>query len=393
MNSQRTFTLKKTTTRLWPVCGITAGAAALAAILAASVVSAGCDSASFVPPPPPELNEPVKPGSAATYEGSRSAATSSVPAAGKRAGKGVRIVELILARPPDADRLYFEQVLRRELAKVLIPLRCNQPDPQKRSSPEDLAGAIRAAVSRGVAGVVIEPSDEAVVIDALYDAVGRGVAVLLLDRPVAVRGGKSMHWVEYTAFADVGRQIVAAVLEADRNQKPAKPGRIVFLHHRSDDPYLERSFKSLVEPAKAAGKTMEMLEFDGDLEDGMAALRKSLEADPDIDILLADDALGVYVGFRIHVERTTSGRRGFLLAGYTPNDYRIVTFLDRIYVIGDRSVESYASKTSRAIRSLMEGKTVGELVEVPVTFNLLATIPSQPQKQEATPRGAGSPKS
>jgi ABC-type sugar transport system substrate-binding protein len=190
--------LKTTTTRLWPVCGFTAGAAAMAAMLAASVILAGCDSTTFVPTPPPELNEPVKPGIAATFDRAGSAATSSVPAAGKPAGQGARIVELILAQPPDPDRVLLDQLLRIELAKVLIPLRLTQPDPQKRWLPEDLAGAIRAAVGRGVAGLVVEPSEEAVVIDALYDAVGRGVPVLLLDRPVPARGGNSMPRVEFT---------------------------------------------------------------------------------------------------------------------------------------------------------------------------------------------------
>jgi ABC-type sugar transport system substrate-binding protein len=368
--------LKTTTTRLWPVCGFTAGAAAMAAMLAASVILAGCDSTTFVPTPPPELNEPVKPGIAATFDRAGSAATSSVAAAGKHAGKGLRIVELILAQPLDSDRALFEQVLRIELAKVLVPLRFTQLDPQRGSSPEDLAGAIRAAVGRRVAGLIVDPSEEAVVIDALYDAVDRGVAVVLLDRPVPARGGRSIPHVEYTEFADVGRQIVKVVLEADRNMKAAKPGRIVFLHHRSGDPYLERSFESLLGPCKAAGKPMEMLLFDGDVEQGMAVVRKALEADPKIDILLADDAVGVYVGFRIHTDWTESGHRQFVLAGYTPNDYRVVTFLARIYAIGDRSIGLYASKSSQAIRSLMDGKNIGELVEVPVIFNQLATVPS-----------------
>ena len=113
---------------------------------------------------------------------------------------------------------------------------------------------------------------------------------------------------------------------------------------------------------------MEMLNFDGDAEQGMALVRKALAADPKIDVLLADDAVGVFVGFRIHIDWTESGHRGFLLAGFSPNDYRIVTFLDFIFALGDRSVGSYASKTSQAIRSLMEGKPVSDVVEVPVTF-------------------------
>jgi ABC-type sugar transport system substrate-binding protein len=385
------MTLKTTATRLRPVCGITPSAAAIAAMLAASVILAGCDSTTFVPTPPPELNEPVKPGIAATFDRAGSAATFSVPAAEKHAGKGVRIVELILAQPPDPDRVLLDQLLRIELAKVLIPLRLTQPDPQKRSSPEDLAGAIRAAVGRGVAGLVVEPSEEAIVVDALYDAVGRGLPVLLLDRPVPARGGKAIPRVEFTAFSDVGRQIVAAVLEADRKLKPAKPGRIVLLHHRSGDPYLERSFESLLGPCQAAGKPMEILEFDGDAEQGMAVLRKSLEADPELEILVADDAVGVYVGFRIHVDRSESGGRGFLLAGYTPNDYRIVTFLDFIFAIGDRSVGSYASKTSQAIRRLMEAKPLGDVVEVPVTFTQSAMIPTPLRKKQAPPLRTGSP--
>ena len=384
--------LKTTAALNWPVCGIRAGAIAMATLLAALVILTGCDSASFVPPRPPELKEPVKPEIAATFDDAGSGPISIDRSRRKRADNGVRVVELILARPPDSDRALLEQLLRIELAKVKTPFRFTQPDSQKGPSPEYLAGAIRAAVDRGVGGLIVEPRDEAVVIDALYDAIDWGVGVVLLDRPVRPRGGKSIPRVVYTDFADVGRQIVKAVLEADRNIKRAEPGRIVFLHHRSDDPYLEPSFESLLGPCKAAGKPMEMLNFDGDAEQGMALVRKALAADPKIDVLLADDAVGVFVGFRIHIDWTESGHRGFLLAGFSPNDYRIVTFLDFIFALGDRSVGSYASKTSQAIRSLMEGKPVSDVVEVPVTFIQSAKIPTPLRKNELPSQPTGKPK-
>jgi ABC-type sugar transport system substrate-binding protein len=376
------MTLRTTITRIGPLGGITAGAAAMAAILAALAISAGCDSAAFVPPLRPELSEPA---TAANDDAASSTATSSVPAAGKTASKRTRIVELILARPPDADRIVFDNMLRRELARVLVPLRLTQPDSQKPSSPEALAGAIRAAVDRGAAGLVVEPRDEAVVIDALHDAVGRGVAVLLLDRSVPARSGKSIPRVEYTGFADMGQQIVAAVLDADREQVHARPGRIVFLHHSTDDPYVPRSFKSLLGPCQAAGKPIEVLEFDGTDEQGMALLRKSVEANPDVDILLADDGVGVFVGFQIHIELTDSDRRAFVLAGYSSDDYRLVTVLDRMYAIGDRSVGLYASKTSQALQRLMEGKPVEDVVEVPVRFNRRWRIPEPPRLKKPIP--------
>ncbi len=391
MNSQRTVSLKTTTTRLWPVCGITAGAAAMAVMLAVSLISAGCDSNSFAPPPPPELKVPARPGFAATYEGAGSAASSSVPSVGKPASRSVRIVELILARPANDDRVYLDHLLRQDLATFRIPVRLTQPDPQKRSSPEDLAGAIRAAVSRGVAGLVVEPTEDEVVVNALYEAVGRGVAVLLLDRPVPARGGKSIPLIEYTAFDDVGRQLVTAALEAGPSFKPARPGRIIILHHRSDDPYLERGFQSLVGPCRTAGKPMEILEFDGNAEQGMAVMKKSLEADPGLEILLVDDAVGVSVGFRIHFDRIKSNGAGFVLAGYLSNDYRSSTFLDLMYAMGDRSVQSYASKTSLAIRSLMESRAVGDVVEVPITFRQRSTNPNPTSKAIEAPPTARKP--
>ena len=201
----------------------------------------------------------------------------------------------------------------------------------------------------------------------------------------SIRPSPRSKWiprVEYTGFVNVGQQLVAAVLEADRTRKKTKPGRIVLLHHlRSDDPYLKRSYESLLGPCQAAGKPMEVLEFDGDVERGMAVLRKSLEANPAIDILLADDAVGVHVGFRTHIDWTESGHPGFLFAGYTPYDYRIVTFLDRVYAIGNRSVESYASKTCQAILSLMDAKPVRDVIRVPVEFNERPTVPSEQEKR------------
>ncbi len=269
-------------------------------------------------------------------------------------------------------------------------MRLSEPDQAKESSPERIAGAIRAAVGRGAAGLIVEPDDNAVVVDALYEAVGRGVAVLLLDRPVPARGGKSIPHVEFIGFADVGRQVVAAVLEAARTQKTAKPGRIVFLHHQSDDPYLERASRSLLEPCQAAGKPMEVLKFDGDTDQGMAVLRKALAADPEIEALLADDAIGLFVGFRIHMDTTESGRPGFVLGGYTANDYRDASVLDRTYSIGERSVTAYASKTSQAIRGLMDARPVADTVEVAVTFSKRAAVP-QPAAIEPAP-GKRAPK-
>jgi hypothetical protein len=359
----------------------------MTAVLAAAMISLGCDSASFIPAPPPP-SSPSKPGFAATYRGVPDANASSIPtgqnATGKPAGRGGRIVELILASPGDTDRIYLDQVLRRELAKERIPLRLTQPDSAARSSPDDLARAIRAAAARGAAGLIVEPRDEAAVLDALYDAIGRGLAVLLLDRSVPARGGKTIPRVEYTGFAEIGRKIVDTVLEPDARPGGARPGRIVFLHHRSDDPYLERCRASLLGPCKESGRPLEILEFEG-ADPGIALLEKSFEADPNVDVVLGDDATGMYIGFRIHLARTQSGRSLFRLGGYTAYDYRITTFLAHMYSFGDRSVETYGMKASQAIRSLIDGNAIGDVVGVPVTSYKKPPEPTAPAKKKAFP--------
>jgi ABC-type sugar transport system substrate-binding protein len=346
--------------------------------MAAAMISAGCGSTSFVPPPPPQSGTPRDAGFSATSVGPRSAATSPVPTVakpeGKHTGGGARVVELILARPPDSDREYLALALRRDLGRVRTIFRLTKPDSGAAFSPREQADAIRAAVGRGVAGLVVEPSEEPAVVDALYDAVGRGVAVLLLDRPVPPRGGKTIPRVEFTGFADVGRQIVEDLLEADRSLKRTDPGRIVILHHRSDDPYIDRSLDSLLGPCKASGKALEVIAFEGTSENATEALRKLLKADPKLDIVLADDTFGVLAAYSLLADQTQAGRREFLLGGYTPYDTRTPEMLERAKAFGDRSVETYAMKTTQAIVKLLDGKPAGDVVEVPVKFHRRSKI-------------------
>jgi ABC-type sugar transport system substrate-binding protein len=368
--------LKTIMTRQGATRGRAVGVASMAAALAALWISAGCDSSSFVPAPPQGGDRALESGLRETYDGKAPAAPSR--AAGKSEAKHpggtARIVELILARPANNDRAYLEQALRRELGKARIPLRLTAPDSPERSSPEALAGAIRAAADRGVAGLIVEPRDQPVVVDALYDALGRGSAVLLLDRSIPARGGRTIPRVEYTGLADAGRRVVEDVLEAHRYLKRAHAGRTIVLHHRSDDVYMERCLASLLEPLRAAGEKPEVVAFEGDVDHAIAALRKSLDGDPAIDILLVDDQIGMTAGLNLRTEWAQARHPDFLLAGYSPYDSRSSEMLNRASALADRSVESYAMKTFQAIQSLLDGQPVGDVVAVPVTFHRQTTL-------------------
>src|SRR5262245_42159356 len=117
----------RTTNRLrrgaWVVVGLVGGL----------MVGPGCNSASFLPPPPPELsNAPEVVGNpfGGMTPSPPKAASPAVAVwkdAVRRSVGTAKIVELILSRAPNGDRVYLEQALRRELGKVQIVFRAVEP--------------------------------------------------------------------------------------------------------------------------------------------------------------------------------------------------------------------------------------------------------------------------
>jgi len=335
--------------------------------------------------------------------------TGAAPAAIKTASPGLaarkdatrrslgraRIVELILAKAPDSDRLYLAQAQRREMGKAKIVFRTVEPKPLETDpnanrppsfTPAQLAEAIRKAVEHGASGLIVEPLEDPAVLDALYEADGRGVAVLLLDRPVAPRAGKSLHTIRYASFAEPGRQIVQTTLDAAKLLGRQQGGRILILHNRSADPYATERLKSLVDPVTAAGKSADVIEFEADSGRGVAALQSSLAADPKVAIVLADDDQGMSVCLRVLSELRNASRPEFLVGGYLAYDYRTASdAMGQAVAFADRSVESFATKTFQTMLSLLDGKPVGERVEVPIIVHKKPTI------FVPTPQKAGGP--
>src|SRR5579883_315926 len=357
---------------------------AVVGLAASLLVVPGCNSASFLPPPPPELSNAEV--SSNLFAGT----TPSPPKAASLANAGrtdavrpslgtAKIVELILSRSPNGDRLYLKQALRRELGKVQIVFRSVEPkapegdpisDRVVSFTPTQLAQAIRTAVERGVSGLIVEPLEEPGVLDALAEADARGVAVLLLDRSVATHDGKLLHSVGYASFAEPGRQIVEATLDAARMLRKPEESRILILHDRSADAYDVERLEALAGPLKAAGKSFDVIEFDRDSTQAAGALKRALAADPKIAIVLADGSNGMYAAYQVLQDRKDTDLPEFLFAGFLAYDLRAPhDLLQRVIAFSDRSVESYATKTFQAMASLLNGKPLDPRVEVPITFH------------------------
>jgi ABC-type sugar transport system substrate-binding protein len=361
--------------------------------LAAAVVAPGCDSMSFVPPPPAEMRNPPETSSLSSRTGPMNSAPTSnerpsirVPArsaGGKRQVAAARTVELILATPPSVDRIILEQTLRREAGRAKMAFRTVKPEALREPSqhatprplnPAELAEAIAAAVARGAAALIVEPNLDPGVVDALYQARAYGVAVLLLDRPVPPRGGQSIPWITFASFAGPGREIVETVLDAASRLGRLKE-RVLVLENRSPDPYGARRLESLTTALKAARRAYELVAFEGDSSAALAALRKSLAADSKVAILLAEEDNGLWACHAAQAERRKENQPEFILGGYISYDIRSANEkLAGFTAFGDRAVEPFAMKAFRTVQSLIEGKPVGERVEMPINVHKVSTI-------------------
>jgi ABC-type sugar transport system substrate-binding protein len=303
------------------------------------------------------------------------------------------MVELILAGPPNANRIFLIQTLRREMGKAAIVFRTSEAKPAgpgsdeaQSSAPLQLAKLISAALVRGVLGLIVEPIDHPAVSEALAEAQNRGVKILVLDRAVAGRGGKPIPCVTYVSFSEPGRQIVSAALESARLLYPRGTGRILILHSRSPDPYAVPRLASLSDALKASGRSFETIEFEGDSSQAGAALRQSLAAGPSVEIVLADEEQGMGAAYQVRREWAESHPE-FLFGGYLAYDFRSAgDMLTQATVFADRSIESFAVKASQAMRSLLDGKPVSERIEIPIPIHRRRTVfvPVAPKEAPAS---------
>ncbi len=256
-----------------------------------------------------------------------------------------------------------------------MAFRLVQPESGNSFSAVALAKEIRAAIGRGVSGLIVEPLEDPAVVDALYEAVDQGMAVLLLDRPVASRGGKSIPCIRYGAFPESGRKSSRTPSRPPSCSTVPSSVRIILLHHRSTDPYAAERLNSLADPIKAAGKPFSLIEFEGEPVQAADALRKSLAAEPKLDVVFADDDAGMIATQHVLAEWTKSGHPDFLFAGYVTYDMRTSTEVIRLATaFGDRSVESFGLKSFQTIQSLLDENSVGESVDVPIRVHRKSVV-------------------
>jgi ABC-type sugar transport system substrate-binding protein len=168
----------------------------------------------------------------------------------------------------------------------------------------------------------------------------------------------------------------------------------VVLQNRSTDPYSADRLSSLTDALTTAGQPYEIHAFEGDATAASAALQSLLAVPSKVAIVLAEEDQGLAGSRRTLTLLGEKGQAEFVLGGYGSYDlYSSDYVIVKCAAYGDRCVGAYAVAAFRTVRSLMEGKPVGDRIEVPMIFYRASTIdaPKTPRNEAPPPnKSAGS---
>jgi ABC-type sugar transport system substrate-binding protein len=265
-------------------------------------------------------------------------------------------------------------------------------------TPIQLAEAIRAAASRSTGGLIVEAIDAEEVRAALHEAESKGLPIVLLDTPLPSSvPGKYYPSVGFTGFTEAGKQIVDTVTEDARELRLPEGAPVLILEYGEKDHYSRQRLESLTTALKAAGRTFEVLGFDGDQKGALATATTYLKDHPKTTIILSDYDFGIAGSFQAFSDLWKANRRIIVRGGYAALDARHDDLIIQMTeALGDRNIEGYARKVLELVIDLMEGRPTPERVELPIRFvrNPLRTLPTTaPKLRELTqpPRVGPSP--
>jgi ABC-type sugar transport system substrate-binding protein len=342
-------------------------------VLSALGLAVGCDSTSFVPPRPTELGRPtVMPERADAKAAGSVPATVATNASGTKseATAGVaraRLVELLLARPANLDRLYLEQYLRRDTALSKCAFRSVIPKEDEPADPQWLASEIRAAADRTTGVLILEAVDAPIIRNALHAAEAKGLPIVLLDASLPSSSpGKSYPCVTFEPFAPVSRKLVQALADDAQRLRLPPHGEALVITDKSPDCIDPDRLDSMKKALQEAGHPFEVVAVEALVpKEAIGPLQSKFETSPKVTIALADHEYALQAAFQARDQWRGAGKHAVALGGYAACDARLDSMPKALSeCIVDRNTEGYARKALQVALDLMSGKSVAERNEV-----------------------------
>ncbi len=378
---------------LWNVGGFPGGAARVVLVVASMTAPFGCDSGSFIPPPPEELQESAGARESATGAVSGSASWETEPAA-------ARSVELILDRRDPEEEGIVATAARTQGGIDMVKLKLALLG--ERDRPARQVDMVRESLARRPLALIVEPADPtdrrlAQVID---EARGEGVPVVLLGRPLAGDQGtapnlvdtkpangngatqsgagqgatsppnpgsrKPMVLVKPPSFTSSAQQLVASAIRNAQNARLEPKGGAILMINTIGDPFIPDRALAIRSALKANGITkIEEVSFSKHAEDGSKRLTERLEADPKLVMVFSVDSLSSLA--TREVMTAIEADRPFILAGYAAEEsYAQSTRMADFAALALYAPTRLVRRAIATAVNLAQGRNVPSVIELPI---------------------------
>jgi ABC-type sugar transport system substrate-binding protein len=370
--------------------------AGAALAVSAAVTSIGCDSSTFLPPPPDGLR--------GASEDTSSNDTVAVPPALEGSSVGARSIEMILDRREPAEIDAVKAAARMQAGIDKVKLRTTVLGDQ--DLPANQVDLVREAVARNALALIVEPADptDTRMAEVLERAREEGIPVVLLNRPLgktgssdvaskgaesagtaskassstantganpkaASAGAKPTVLVAPASFAESAQQLVDSAIRNAKNAKLDPKGGAVIVINTIADPFFHERAQAIRDALKKSGITaIEEITFSKSAEGATKQLTEKLKANPKLVLAFSIDP--VSTGACREVVNNLIPERPFVLSAYASE-----TSVSMMTKVGDYAAVALFVPT-RVVRkaittavNLAQGGNVPSRVEVPIDMH------------------------
>jgi len=353
----------------------------------------GCDSGSFIPPPPDELRE------SALAPGSELGSVPG-PAGRDREPAAARTLEIVLDRRDPDEEGVVTAAARTQAGLEMVKLKIAVLG--EHDLPARQVDLVREALARHPLALIVEPDDPtdrrmAQVID---EARGEGVPVVLVSRPLAgdqgaapkvagaraaaggspnqssagqdaatapsLHSAKPMVLVMSPPFRSSAEQLVASAIRNAKNAHLDAKGGAVIMINTLGDPSIQDRVAAIRSALKAGGITkIQEVSFSKQSELGSKLLTERLEADAKLAMVFSVDSLSSLATRQVMLEIILT--RPFILAGYAADEtYFSSTQMADFAAVAEFAPTRLVRKAIITAVAMAQGRNVPSVIEIPI---------------------------
>ena len=384
-----------------------AGLAGAVLAVSAAMASIGCDSSTFLPPPPDGLR-------GASADDVSSNANVPIPPGLEGASVGARSVEIILDRRDPSEIEEIKTAARTQAGIDKVKLRTSVLG--ERDLPGQQVDLVREAIARNALVLIVEPADptDSRMAEVLQKAREDGIPVVLLNRPlgtpgsravalkatentakgsaapppranpganpiVAFTGAKPLVLVTPPSFTASAHQLVALAIRNAKNARLDPKGGAIIVINTIGDPFLHERTEAIRDALKKSGiTTIEEITFHKPIEVGAKLLTEKLKANPKLVLVFAVDSISTGACRQAMGELITD--RLFVQSAYAAeSSYGDMTAAADFAAVAGFAPTRLIRRAITTAVNLAQGRNVPSRVEVPIEIHESPEDSSTPQ--------------